>query len=206
MGKRKSLTMAENVESLKTFLDQSKTFNSITFNGLYGMSTEHFIEIFNHFINTEVNLLDDYSCLIYLTWESPHNNMNEIEYDEFENNLIKISNIKKLKILNDETITTARINNHQLYSNHKKRLDKKSNLPRQKASRYTSRDDIKNEIFKIYGKKCLCCGSVQHITLDHVIPVSLGGKNKIENLQPLCRSCNSKKGVKKTDYRGGYNG
>lgn len=52
-----------------------------------------------------------------------------------------------------------------------------------------------------YGK-CLCCGrSDVKLTLDHVKPLSIGGANLISNAQPLCVSCNSRKGTKYIDYR-----
>lgn len=53
-----------------------------------------------------------------------------------------------------------------------------------------------------YGGKCLCCGRTDvGLTADHVIPVSKGGTSNIDNIQPLCRSCNSRKHDKTIDYR-----
>lgn len=51
-----------------------------------------------------------------------------------------------------------------------------------------------------YNYQCLNCGVAEQ-TADHVIPLSKGGSNTIDNIQPLCKSCNSKKGVQFTDYR-----
>lgn len=44
---------------------------------------------------------------------------------------------------------------------------------------------------------CPACGEVWggtiRPTIDHVLPVSKGGTNSVDNLQPLCRSCNCRK-------------
>lgn len=55
-----------------------------------------------------------------------------------------------------------------------------------------------------YNYMCLCCKRREpeiKLTLDHVKPLFLGGKNTIRNSQPLCHSCNSRKGIKYIDYR-----
>lgn len=49
------------------------------------------------------------------------------------------------------------------------------------------------EKLKALGGKCLECGTTDDITIDHIIPLSVGGSNHITNLQPLCRVCNSRK-------------
>lgn len=58
------------------------------------------------------------------------------------------------------------------------------------------------DLLDLYEHKCLCCGrSDVKLTVDHIIPVFMGGSNYIENIQPLCKSCNSTKNVKIIDYR-----
>lgn len=61
-----------------------------------------------------------------------------------------------------------------------------------------------NNLKKKYNYTCLCCGDSEpniKLTVDHVIPLYLGGSNFIDNIQPLCKSCNSRKGIKIIDYR-----
>ena len=47
------------------------------------------------------------------------------------------------------------------------------------------------------GKRCAICGkmieSVDDLTVDHIIPISKGGKQNIENCQLAHKSCNCKK-------------
>lgn len=52
---------------------------------------------------------------------------------------------------------------------------------------------------KIYARdnhSCVYCGSNEHLTIDHKLPVSRGGGNEEENLATACRSCNSRKATR----------
>jgi 5-methylcytosine-specific restriction endonuclease McrA len=49
-------------------------------------------------------------------------------------------------------------------------------------------------IFRRDENSCQYCGSRHHLTLDHVIPKSRGGKDSWENLTTACQGCNTKKG------------
>ncbi len=57
------------------------------------------------------------------------------------------------------------------------------------------------ELKKKFNNLCARCGQEKPLTVDHVIPLVAGGSNSIDNIQPLCLSCNSAKGTKTIDYR-----
>lgn len=58
----------------------------------------------------------------------------------------------------------------------------------------------------------LCTKDFYPLTVDHIIPKSKGGPDDLENLQPMCTKCNTKKGngdknpVKKKDIARGNRG
>ena len=75
------------------------------------------------------------------------------------------------------------------------------NQPRVDAQKYIGNKKVRGLVFNKYGEICLRCGTTEKISIDHVIPIYKGGLNEMDNLQPLCKSCNSWKGIKVIDFR-----
>lgn len=49
--------------------------------------------------------------------------------------------------------------------------------------------------------RCLRCGKIEGLTIDHVVPLSKGGTNDDDNLQTLCNECNQWKKDFIVDFR-----
>jgi 5-methylcytosine-specific restriction endonuclease McrA len=91
----------------------------------------------------------------------------------------------------------------QVYS---KRYNKThpENIAHLKANRYArergatgSHTLLQWQMLKLtYCYKCAICAEKKPLTKDHKIPLSKRGSNNIDNIQPLCRNCNSKKNTK----------
>lgn len=71
---------------------------------------------------------------------------------------------------------------------------KQSNSTRFKKKKISAKKAL--SVYRRDGFKCKKCGCSDDLTVDHVHPEFLGGTSDIDNLQTLCRSCNSSKGCK----------
>jgi 5-methylcytosine-specific restriction endonuclease McrA len=92
-----------------------------------------------------------------------------------------------------------RANNPEKYQ-----AQKRTRRAREQGSDGTITAQEWRDLKKKYNYTCLCCNRREpeiKLTLDHVKPLVLGGINTIDNAQPLCASCNSKKHDKWIDYR-----
>jgi 5-methylcytosine-specific restriction endonuclease McrA len=54
----------------------------------------------------------------------------------------------------------------------------------------------RREILIRDNNKCVNCGATESLEIDHIFPISKGGKTEIVNLQVLCKKCNSEKSAK----------
>lgn len=52
----------------------------------------------------------------------------------------------------------------------------------------------KKNVFRRDGHTCQYCGSAADLTIDHIVPLSKGGRGSWENVVCCCRKCNARKG------------
>jgi hypothetical protein len=67
-----------------------------------------------------------------------------------------------------------------------------------RRTRRSIQGELKKSVLLKYKFQCAECGEKdgRKLSIDHIKPYSKGGREILDNLQVLCRSCNSKKGAK----------
>lgn len=56
--------------------------------------------------------------------------------------------------------------------------------------------EVRKYVFNRDNYQCQSCGQTNletNLSIDHIIPLALGGQNDLSNLQTLCFDCNQKK-------------
>ena len=71
-----------------------------------------------------------------------------------------------------------------------------------KSGSFTAHEWV--ELKQRYNYTCLRCGRCEpniKLTADHIVPISKGGVGTIDNIQPLCKPCNTAKHDDAIDFR-----
>ncbi len=63
-----------------------------------------------------------------------------------------------------------------------------------KVERAKVSNKLRFAVFQRDHERCCKCGSRRNLEVDHIYPISKGGKTEMSNLQTLCHRCNVKKG------------
>lgn len=77
----------------------------------------------------------------------------------------------------------------------------KYNAYRSISNGYIKKKSVRRKVFENSNYRCVYCDSIKDLSVDHIISVYYGFKNnisiyvinKIDNLQILCKKCNSGK-------------
>jgi hypothetical protein len=56
--------------------------------------------------------------------------------------------------------------------------------------------DLRRAVFERDAYRCVACAGFRDLTCDHRVPESKGGPTTLDNLQTMCRPCNSSKGAR----------
>ena len=116
-----------------------------------------------------------------------YNNEFRKEYISNYNKEYRIKNIVKLK-LNDKLFKQNHKEAYNAYA------QKHRNQKRLLESSLTIKqwDSMKED----FNHKCAYCGKKSNLTYEHFIPLNLGGEYSINNIIPVCSTCNCSKGAK----------
>lgn len=76
-------------------------------------------------------------------------------------------------------------------------INKRKSKKNKRRKRTNVPKGLRHEVFKRDGYRCVECGARVDdgatLHIDHIIPVSKGGSNELDNLQTLCSDCNLNK-------------
>jgi hypothetical protein len=190
--------------TLENFINSCSGFASFTFHGYFDMPREDFFNMWEIYEAFGENRLDGYVAIMDLDMDcfryGPNSSFHPIYTEEKFSYLFQIlDDLDYTQYFEDKKIKRCLNYLNFLFKEHQHRQSVK--FKRHKANLFTNNQTIRKKIFEKHGKQCLNCGSNKSLQLDHIIPIRKGGKNSLDNLQPLCKTCNAKKGTKTIDYR-----
>jgi 5-methylcytosine-specific restriction endonuclease McrA len=137
-------------------------------------------------------------CKICLNKEKRARRLKNIDEENKKQREYRSKNKEKTKIWARNTY----LNNHD---KHRIRQKNRDYIRKSKDCNigFFTKDEWENRLIEFNFSCAYCyrneCELNKKLTIDHIIPISKGGLNIIENIVPSCFSCNSSKGSKDVD-------
>jgi DNA-binding transcriptional ArsR family regulator len=75
-------------------------------------------------------------------------------------------------------------------------IEQRMAIPGSLGSKVKIPSELRWQVWERDNFTCKHCGKRQFLSVDHIHPESAGGQATLDNLQTLCRSCNSRKGAR----------
>lgn len=147
-------------------------------------------------INSSINFMDTHFCF------SPNAcDIKEAVGEVGVNLLVSSGHIKEKMLFKFKKTIEITNNTHnidtketQANNNSKNRINHwDSEIKGKTVTPGSNWDLLRKDVMKRDGYKCSSCGSTLNLTIDHKLPLSLGGTNALSNLQTLCRDCHEDK-------------
>jgi len=196
------MTKEDVITKLNEFFNNTPGYAGMIMDGFHNIAQNAFCISFAEYLKTGNNVLGEYIELVSLrgniNWLENNNGI--LDETQCEHYLNVLDNDKSPNYWNTHAFYTAQeIWEMQRFIYRQQEWIQRENeykTRRRKACAYTGNKERRIRIFERDGEVCVHCGSTKNLTLDHIISVRNSGQNTLENLQVLCKSCNSKKSSK----------
>lgn len=105
--------------------------------------------------------------------------------------------VRRIYYLQNKDKEVARVSNWHKNTKTGKARRKRAALNRKAFIRNAECNFISQREFdKLARTPCFYCGSKQYLTIDHIVPLSRGGRHSIGNLVSACNMCNATKNAR----------
>lgn len=172
--KKVIISINENRKQLLNYIEKKKTIinEKIKYNNNL-IKPRKFERLENNLISSLIlKPITEVNIFVTMHYSSPKGRVNLYKRAEFNFNDIKTS----------------------LNSLSRSKLDKKTRDELNYVERGEVSDSLRYDVFTRDGYKCKICGASANqgvqLHVDHIVPISKGGKSNFNNLQTLCERCN----------------
>lgn len=211
------------INTTYTYVKRNKSKKTFDKTDFYKVLKEYYLgneQFFSDIINklehnlNEATLYDQNCDMIFtdrvIDW---YRGINFEKREKFWFNQFKLKPIKDISILIKSTYTSPKGKNSYLakreyhfsdIKNISNEIKKQNEFQKSKQyQRLIMTDQLRYTVLKRDNFRCCLCGASAQdgatLHVDHIFPVSKGGKTELSNLRTLCDQCNLGKGAKYDD-------